>query len=89
MGMMIVAGFAALFVVIAGRLPHPPPATPPANPTAATAIELPAGAHIESMSLGADRLAVEMVLSSGDRQIVIVDLASGRTLRTIPVRTAP
>ncbi|HVC55724.1 MAG TPA: DUF6476 family protein [Stellaceae bacterium] len=88
MGVIILAGFAALFIAVAGRMSHPRSAATPSGPAIAGPLELPAGAHIENMGVGADRLAVEIVLPDGNRQIVILDLASGRRLRTIPLRMA-
>ncbi|HLY44136.1 MAG TPA: DUF6476 family protein [Stellaceae bacterium] len=89
MGVMILAGFVALFVAIAGRMSQPRTAPPPAAGAAASAIDLPAGARVETMSVASDRLAVEMVLPGGERQIVVIDLASGRLLRTVRLRPAP
>ena len=89
MGVMILAGFVALFVAIAGRMSQSR-STPPTSAAAATStIDLPAGARIETMSVASDRLAVEMVLPGGDRQIVVIDLASGRLLRTVRLRPPP
>ena len=88
MGIMILGGFAALVAIIAGRLAHPRPAPSP-SAAAAPGVALPAGAHIESMAVGTERLAIELLLPDGSRRIDIVDLASGRQLRTIPLRTAP
>jgi Family of unknown function (DUF6476) len=88
MGVMILAGFGALIIIIVGRVSHPRRAAPlPGH--AAAAIELPAGARIESMGLGADRLALAIELPDGSQQIVIVDLASGRRLNTIALHRAP
>jgi uncharacterized protein DUF6476 len=89
MGVMILAGVATLVVVIAGRLSHGGPGTPSAPPFAAAPIELPKGARIETMSAGGDRLIIDLVLPDGNRQLVIIDLATGRTLGTVPLRTAP
>ena len=89
MGVMILAGFAALFIAIAGRLGQPRSAAPPAEAVAAAAIELPAGARIESVGVGADRLAVAVALPDGDHRILVIDLATGRRLQVIPLHTTP
>ena len=89
MGVMIVAGVAVLIVVIAGRVSRGGPGTPSPTPFAASPIELPKGARIETMSTGSDRLVIDLVLPDGNRQLVIIDLATGRSLGTIPLRTAP
>jgi hypothetical protein len=84
MGVMLVTGFAVLVVLVAGRFSHPR-----ALPVAAEApLELPPGARIESIGVGADRLALAVILPNGDRQIVVIDLATGRRLGTIPLHTA-
>jgi len=88
MGVMILAGVAALVVVIAGRLSRGGAGTS-SPPFAASPIELPAGARIETMSTSADRLVIDLVLPDGNRRLVIIDLATGRSLGTIPLRTAP
>jgi hypothetical protein len=89
MGIMIVAGFAALVVMIAGRVSRGGPAIPPSTPLAAASLELPAGARIETIGVGAERLVIAVVLPDGNRELVIVDIASGRRLGMIPLRTAP
>jgi Family of unknown function (DUF6476) len=87
MGVMILAGVAALVVVITGRLSRGGAGT--SQPFAASPIELPAGARIEAMSTGSDRLVIDLVLPDGNRRLVIIDLATGRFLGAIPLRTAP
>jgi hypothetical protein len=89
MGIMILAGVAALAVAIAGRVSHRPAETAPTQPFAGQPIELPAGSRIEAMSTGTDRLVIEVALADGSRQLVVIDLASGRRLGTIPLRIAP
>ena len=89
MAVMILAGVATLLVVIAGRLSRSGPVTASSQPFAASPIELPAGARIETMSAGGDRLVLAIVLPDGNRQLVIIDLATGRRLGAIPLRTAP
>ena len=84
MGVMILAGVTLLIVAIADRLSHPPAAASPTAP-----FDLPAGARIESLGVGANRLAVAILLPGGDRRIVIIDLATGRQLETVPLRIAP
>ena len=93
MGIMLVGGFVALIISIAYMTKHrettsPVPATTRA-PYAAPAIELPAGARIEAMALGADRLVLNIITPDGNRELLVLDLASGRRLGTIPLRAAP
>ena len=89
MGLVILAGSAALIVVILGRLSKSGPGTAPPQPFAASPIELPSGARIEAMSTGSGRLVVEIVLPDGNRRLLIIDLATGRQLGAIPLHLAP
>ena len=89
MAVVILAGSASLIVVIAGRLSKSGPRPALSQPFAAAPIELPSGARIETMSTGSDRLVVDIVLPDGDRRLVIIDLATGRQLGAIPLRTLP
>jgi Family of unknown function (DUF6476) len=89
MALMIFAGVVVLIIVIAGRLQPRHAARTSSQPFAAAPIALPAGARIETMSVGSDRLVVDIVLPDGNRQLVIIDLATGHRLGTIPLRTAP
>jgi hypothetical protein len=88
MGVMLVAGVAVLIVVIAGRVSQKTPPTS-AQPFAAAPIDIPPGARIEAMSTGPDRLVLDVVLADGTRQLLLIDLATGRRIGTIPLRTAP
>ena len=87
MGVMLVAGVATLIVVIALRLSQNAPARALLPPPDAPPIELPSGARIESMSMASDRLVFAILLPDGNRQLVIIDLATGRRLGIIPLRT--
>jgi hypothetical protein len=93
MGILLVGGFIALIVSIAYMTKHRQPTVPEAAvapaPYAAPPVELPAGARIETMALGADRLVLNIVTQDGSREILVLDLASGRRLGTIPLRAAP
>lgn len=89
MAVMILAGVTILLVAIADRMSRGGPATVSSPPFAAAPIALPAGARIETMSVGGDRLVVDIVLPDGNRQLVIIDLATGHQLGAIPLRTGP
>ncbi|HEY1797473.1 MAG TPA: DUF6476 family protein [Stellaceae bacterium] len=86
MGAMILAGVAMLGATVAGRLSK---SSPPAQAYTAPAIDIPAGARVESMSTGADRVVLDLVLADGSRQLVVIDLANGRKLGTVPLHPAP
>lgn len=89
MAVMILAGVALLVVAIADRLSHGGPAHRSAAPFAAAPIALPAGARIEAMSTGANRLVVDVVLADGRRELLVIDLATGARLGTIPLQSGP
>jgi hypothetical protein len=84
MGMLLVGGFAALAAVVAVRLSHRAP--PAASAFTAPPVALPQGATIERMSAGPDRIVLEIALIDGTRQLLVVDLQTGRLLGTIPLR---
>ena len=87
MGIILVVGFAALVAVIAGRMSRGAPAISGSHPIAAAPLDLPAGARIETIGVGAERLVLAIVLPDGARELIIVDIASGRRLGSIPLRT--
>ena len=88
MGALLVAGVVVLAVAIAGRLTHRPP-PPPGAAFTAPPITLPHGASIERMSTGPDRIVLEILRSDGSAGLVVIDLATGRLLGTIPLKEAP
>jgi hypothetical protein len=83
MGVLLVGGFAALAAIIAVRLSHRAP--PPPVAFTAPPIALPHGAKIETMSTGADRIVLDILLADGARQLVVLDLQTGRLVGTIPL----
>ena len=89
MGVMLVVGFAALIVAIAARMSRTGPLPAPARAFATRPIDIPRGARIEAMTAGADRLVLGLELPDGNRQLLIIDLATGASLGTIELRTAP
>lgn len=89
MGVMLVAGVALLVVVIAGRVSHKAASIGTAQPFAAAPIDIPAGARIEAISTGPDRVVLDLTLADGNRELVVIDLATGRRLGTIPLRAVP
>ena len=85
MGLMLVGGFAALIVVIAGRVAQRQSAVPIVVPFVAAPIDLPAGARIETIGVGADHMVIDLVRPDGNRELIIIDMASGRRIGTIPL----
>jgi hypothetical protein len=89
MGIMIVGGFAALIVAIVGRVSHRGSA-PAETPRAfARPIDIPRGARIEAMTAGGNHLVVGLELPDGNRQLLIIDLATGARLGTVELHPAP
>jgi hypothetical protein len=86
MGIMLVGGFALLVAIVAGKLLHGGN-TP--RSFAATTIEIPRDARLGAMTIGTDRLVLELVLPEGGHQLVIVDLATGARVGTIELRARP
>jgi hypothetical protein len=89
MGVMLVVGTVVLIGAIAARVSHKP-AEPATKPDFITQpIDLPPGARIEAMTAGSDRLIIDLLLPDGTRQLLVIDLATGQRLGTIPLHTAP
>jgi hypothetical protein len=86
MALMILGGLTLLGALIIGRLARHP--APPAAAFSAPAIALPAGARVASISLGADRLVLDIALPDGNSELLLIDLKTGRRLGTIPLQTA-
>jgi hypothetical protein len=84
MGVMLVIGVAVLVVAIATRLAHRAPAA--AAAFSAPPIMLPHGSKIETMSIGSDRIVLQVDLVDGSMQLVVIDLATGTKLGTIPLQ---
>jgi hypothetical protein len=84
MGVTLVAGVGGLVVAIAMRLSHRAPA--PQTAFSAQPITLPHGSTIETMSVGSDRIVLQIDLADGSVQLLVIDLATGRQLGTIPLQ---
>ena len=90
MGVMIVVGTIVLIAVVIARIGHHPLASSPtARPYAAAPITIPPGARVEAMTTGADRLVVDLALPRGDRELVVIDLATGARIGTIELHAVP
>jgi hypothetical protein len=84
MGVMLLAGVTALVGGIAIKLSHREPA--PATAFTAPPITLPHSSKIETMTTGTDRIVLRVDLIDGSVELVVIDLASGRLLGTIPLQ---
>ena len=89
MGVMLVVGFTALVAVIACRVSRGGPALPANRLFANSSIDVPAGARIEAMTAGPDRLIVALALPEGERQLLVIDLATGIRLGAIELHPSP
>jgi hypothetical protein len=89
MGVLLVIGVAALVAMLAVRLSHRPGAASTATAFTAPPIELPHGAKIETMTTAPDRIVLQVDLVDGSVELVVIDLATGRLLGTIPLKEAP
>lgn len=87
MGVMLAGGLVALVAAVAMRLAHRAP--PPPVAFTAAPITLPHGATIETMSTGLDRIVLQVSLADGTVELVVIDLATGRLVGTIPLQEAP
>jgi hypothetical protein len=87
MGVLLLAGVVGLAVTIAARL-GPRPA-PPAGAFTSPSITLPHGASIEKMSVGSDRIVLEVLLADRSAELVVIDLATGRLIGIFPLKEAP
>jgi hypothetical protein len=85
MGIMLVVGMFVLVGVVGARLSHRG-APPPGAAFTAPPVALPKGAKIEAMSTGPDRIVADVLLSDGTRELLVIDLQSGRLLGTISLR---
>ncbi len=81
MGILIVAGVAVLAVLLVQRMSSLPApiASASSPPVVAAMLDEPAGTHIVSTSIGADRAALVLGGGGPDR-VVIVDLRSGHVV---------
>jgi Family of unknown function (DUF6476) len=88
MGVLLVAGVVGLVVTLAARLSHRPSGLA-ATAFSAPPVTLPHGSKIETMTVGADRIVLQVDLVDGSVELVVIDLATGRLTGTIPLREAP
>jgi hypothetical protein len=97
LGVMIVAGIAVVGVTIYHRATNlvnspVPRSAEPAGRTGLgpgfgkVALELPAGSRIVEMTAEDDRLILRLRLADGGRQILILDMATGKRLGTFELR---
>ena len=73
MGVLIIAGTATLFTLLATRM------SPGAGQIASAVLDEPAGTRIAGVSAAADRVTVQLQGGGPDR-VVVVDLRTGRML---------
>jgi hypothetical protein len=92
MGVMLVAGVAALGVGIAYRVNHRPAATPTTMRTvvppngAPRSVALPAGAKILAVQSDGERVMIRLGLADGGEQLMLLDWRTGVTLATLNLK---
>lgn len=97
LGVMIVAGIAVIGVTIYHRATNlvnspVPGSTEPAVRTGfgpgfgRVALDLPPGSRVVEMTAEGDRLILRLRLADGGRQILILDMATGKRLGTFELR---
>lgn len=87
MGVLLVAGTAALVMAVVERVNHRPTSTSATVPSAAT-IELPPGAHVIATQATGERLVVRVGLPGGSEEVLIFDL-NGKRIATIVLHASP
>jgi hypothetical protein len=92
MGLLLVAGTAALIIAVIDRASHRAAAPTPA-PVAGrgfdrAVIDLPAGARVLGSEAVGDRLAVRIGLADGGEVLILIDPRTGARLGTIELRPA-
>lgn len=87
MGVLLVAGTAALVMAVVERVNHRPTSASPTLPRAAT-VELPPGAHVIATQATGERLVVRVGLSGGSEELLIFDL-NGKRIATVALHASP
>jgi hypothetical protein len=87
LGVMIVVGFTAVIVAIASRVSHRRPEAAAGHPLPTAPIEIPRGSRVEAMTATPDRLILDLVSPDGDREIMLIDLATGTRIGTIELHS--
>lgn len=88
MGVLILGGLAVLIATIAGRISHAPAVPVTASALPAAGLTLPDGARVEALGVGGDKIVLDLVLPGGDRELLVIDLATGRQVGMVPLHTA-
>jgi hypothetical protein len=83
MSVLLVVGFTAVIVTIAGRMAHRRPEAAANHLLPAAPIDIPRGSRVEAMTATPDRLILDLVSPDGDREIMLIDLATGARIGTI------
>jgi hypothetical protein len=84
LGVLLVAGVAALIVGIVTRGPRP--AEPVKRGFGERIVELPAGAVLADRQVVGDRLVLTLSLPDGGHRLLVVEPGSGTVLGTIELR---
>lgn len=82
MGLLLVAGTAALVLAVMARVHHPRPAAA-ATLGRTTTVALPAGARLGASELSGERILVRVVLPDGGGELLLFDARTGARIATI------
>ncbi len=88
LGVLIVAGIAALVFMIADRLGAPGVVTRADRAYAPATVEIPNGASVVATQIEGERLILHVQLENGDMRFVVVNLSTGKEIGVVEVREA-
>lgn len=86
LGVLIVAGIAALIVLIADRFGSSAAPAHAERPFAPAAVEIPAGAEVVGTQIAGERLILHIRLANGDMRFVVINLSTGKEIGVVEVR---
>lgn len=89
MGALIVVGLLVVAVTLIQRTGQLGDAPPPPASDVVTPVAIPAGSELTGTAVSGNRLALTLRLADGSVRVVVVDVASGATLRAIDLQPAP
>jgi len=89
LGGIIIAGIAALVIMIAGRFGATQKPMPAAQPYAPATVAIPHGAEVVDTQIEGERLVLTVRLENGDMRFVVVNLSTGKEIGSVDVREAP
>ena len=89
LGGIIIAGIAALVLMIAGRFGTLQKPAPVEQPYAPAIVAIPHGAAVVDTRIDGGRLVLTVRLENGDMRFVVVNLSTGKEIGSVDVRETP